>query len=157
VVDINPALRGQHPRNYPPGWTWERASGGFDSTSRRAMVAEYVLRGGQRRPSANVGGACREETGHSIDWDLGPGTTPMSHSDANFVQPYQADVAALTDPAEQAALAYLLAPGGAGNEETFAQLFAILYGGGSGLPAFNRLVEQRFPRTLHAVATLVPP
>jgi hypothetical protein len=157
VVNMAPHLRGQQPRGYVSGLTWENAPGCFlPAPDKRALVAERVLRQGQLRSSMFVDALVREETAHSLDWALGGGITPVSHTDPAFSAAYQAEAAAVTSPAERTLLRYYLQAGTAGQEETFAALFAIMYGGLVGYPAFQRLVEQRFAQTLQAVRALVP-
>jgi hypothetical protein len=115
-----------------------------------------VLRQGQLRLAPFVDAVVREETAHSLDWALGTGVAPVSHTEPVFVSAHAADAASITDSAERAALASLLQPGTAGLEETFAAQFAIVYGGMAGVPARQQLVQRRFPRSQQAVRAMVP-
>ena len=152
IVDIDPSLKGQPVRGQP-GITWDQAAACYDPQTMRVILAEFRQdTQGQVVPMRQVEALCREEIGHALDAVLGD----VSHHDQGFVSAYHADAAAIADPGEQARLAYLLQPGEAGREETFAFLFAQVHGGCAGTPADLLLISQRFRRTIQAVRVLMP-
>jgi hypothetical protein len=91
--------------------------------------------------------------GHAVDFELGN----YSQNDPAFIAAYQAEAALITDPAEVAVLAYQLQAGGAGQEETFAALFAVLTGGYSRDAALDALLSRSFPNTAAQVRAAVQP
>jgi hypothetical protein len=143
VVDVRPHLAGVRPRGWPAGLSYENADACYD----RGVVvvaevhADYTT--GQEVPSGRVAGVTRHEVGHAADEVYG-----NFSRDPAFRAAYNADVAAIranntpVDP-------YFLQGGDAGPEETFAEGFAQMYGGG--IDSMTPNFPGAFHRTLHAM------
>ena len=155
LIHMDPSLKGQQPRGWPAGSTFAEVGGVYSGNL--VMVAETIEDRGQLKPTPYVESHCREELGHALDEALDQGSGPASHSDVDFVTAYRAEVRGIKDPTTRAVLDYLLQLGVAGQEETFANLFALLYGGAVGPKVVQQLLRQNFPRTLQAVQKILPP
>jgi hypothetical protein len=163
LTQMNPALAGINPPGFPPGSSYDETNGCYDPATRLICISELRVAAGatagtpaQVRSGTEVECAVREELGHALDFALDTGGGRPSQADLAFLAAYQADVAQVSDPGDLAALDYLLQGGGRGAEETFAALFAIMYGGYSLNASYNRLVEQSFGRSLQIVRSIVP-
>lgn len=141
VTDVMPQLKGQKPRGWPPGSSWDDVDGAYDTTGKRIIVAER--QGSAVRSSNTVEGLTRHETGHAVD-DL------QDFSDARaFITAYDTEVPNVPAPDKQA-LDYFLQSGNAGRQEMFAENFAILNGGATtGYREF--LIKKNFPDTMRVV------
>ncbi|MEW5851024.1 MAG: hypothetical protein AB2A00_19715 [Myxococcota bacterium] len=123
VTDHLTHLRGVQPRGWPPGATWDGVPGCCD-VERKEVVVATQPGGPHGRHLPDTGNAhgseslLIHETGHALDF--GSGGTKCSAQDANFVAAYQADHANLHHFSS-----YLVQPGDAGREETFAETFAM--------------------------------
>jgi hypothetical protein len=143
-ADVLPDTAHQQPRGWPAGMTWAHTDGGYIGLDRKPFVAEFCLASGsatQEVPSKRGPGVIRHEIGHAIDE---AGRRRYVSSSRRYLKAYREDVAGLSD---HAGLGYFLQSGTAGPEETFAEMFAQLAGGGSG----KTDIINRFPR----VAALV--
>jgi hypothetical protein len=158
LIHMDPSLKGQQPRGWPAGSTWAELGGAYQGApDNRVLLAETIEETGQLLPTPFMDATCREELGHALDEALDQGAGPASHTHAAFLSAYLAEAAAITDPVLRSAFDYLLQPGIAGQEEAFASLFALVYGGAVGTPAFQQLLRQAFPRTLQVVRSISPP
>lgn len=145
MLDAAPDLKGQHPRGWPDGTTWENDDGAFRPETREIMVSEtFKDSKGTEEHSDRAEGVMRHETGHAVDAALGN----YSQS-ADFKAAYDKDVAVMPQDVKDK-LAYLLQANGAGQQETFAEVFAAL-NGGSANASQTALILQNFPN----VAALV--
>ena len=121
---LSPAELAEHPRGYEAGATWANAEGGLFRTHGIVVCRTYVdFQTGQVRENHRLAGAFRHEAGHQLDVLL----SDPSHGD-DWKRAYNRDVTGITDGDR---LRYYLQPGDAGREETFAELAAVLIGGGS--------------------------
>lgn len=142
VTDLMPELKGQKPRGWPPGSSWDDVDGAYDTTGKRVIVAE---RQNSTKPHGNdVAGLTRHEAGHAVD------RLHNFSSQANFKTAYDRESGAVPAPDAQA-LDYFLQSGDAGREETFAETFSINTGGAT---TRNRefLLKKDFPDTIKVVA-----
>jgi hypothetical protein len=162
VTDYMPHLKGQAPRGWPAGMTWDHADGLYHSPSQTALATSHkdsVIAGLGEQPTRRAQGVARHEYGHGVDRAAGAqlllgGSGHTDHSYAinsqEFRADHAADVAAL-DPMRADEVAYLTQPGDAGPEEAFAEVFAQLHGGGAGVYD----ATQHFPRvTAHVKRVL---
>jgi hypothetical protein len=145
MVDGAPDLKDEHPRGWPKGTTFANEDGAFRPDKRLIMVAEtFEELDGKIVRSDRAEGVIRHETGHAVDAALN-----NYSQDKDFKTAYDKDVAAM--PADvKKKLDYLLQPDGAGEQETFAEVFAAL-NGGSANASQTALILQTFP----SVATLL--
>jgi hypothetical protein len=127
VTEYLVALRGVHPRGWPPGATWDTVPGANQPGTNEVVIAVvgHGTRKGAHVPKAGEGHGSHNlvihETAHAIDLDnLPAGASPMSQS-AKFNRARNADLAGLS--------AYESQAGNAGQEETFAEAAARYYGG----------------------------
>lgn len=133
LLDLRPDLKVHKPRGYQSGKTFENTNGFHDPNLKRIYVFEYfkpeVL---SSKLAKNLRGEAvfRHEIGHALDRALGQ----VSNSDW-FLAAYDRDFENLllneSMKDELARHAYYLQADDAGRKETFAELFAILTGGGS--------------------------
>lgn len=124
MIDAAPDLKDEHPRGWPPGTTFANEDGAFRPDQRLIMVAETFLDAdGKTVRSDRAEGVLRHETGHALDAAL-----DNYSQEADFKAAYDKDVAAMS-AADRLRLSYLLQADGAGQQETFAEVFAAMYGG----------------------------
>ncbi len=167
-TDIKPHLRGVQPRGWDKGKTWSMAEGLHDGAGKEIVVAEHyrvATPKGQARQfvkSTRPQGVFRHEAGHAIDQAL----NHMSDHQA-FIAAYEKDIAkhvSRLGKAAQERLEYFLqTPKGAlklgspaGRSEVFAEMFGVLYGGGSvdaleaellkAFPNVKKLLEEELPK-----------
>ena len=135
TMHLNP-----HPRGYAAGATWENTSG-FSDGSKTVMAHRYKSsHDGYMHVDDRVEGTVRHESGHRVDDALG-----LFSDSGEFKKAYEEDIAKIT-PSDRANLDYFLQKEG-GRSETFAELFAIMNGGGSLSPQLQRAMFNYFPNT----------
>jgi len=133
VVDAFPSLKGQHPRNWPAGMTWENTDALHMPKSQLLVLAEKRKKlSGEVVASSRVAGVLRHEVGHAFDMVTG-GEFPFCSASPEFLIAYHRDTLAVTD-ANRELLAYFVNREKAGRQEAFAEAFALLFGGGSDEP-----------------------
>lgn len=155
VVDAVPALRGQSPRGWPEGMTWENTDAVHMPKSRLLVFAEKRrTTKGEVVFSSRVSGVVRHELGHAVDMALADHARFRS-SERDFLAAYHRDIQELS-AAQRADMDYYLQNGAAGRQETFAEAFAILLGGGSDTDK-RSIFEESFPRVTDCVHTLLTP
>ena len=157
VVDAAPSLRGVRPPGWPRHLTWDNSDAISLPTAKLLVVAEKRHnRSGEIVASSRVAGVLRHEIGHAFDLAAGRGSQTLSAS-SHFVQAYQQDRSRI-EAADRASFAYYLQDGRNGLQETFAEAFAVVLGGGSSDIAATEF-ETHFPRvtafTREAIATPV--
>ncbi len=144
VAEIEPSLKGEHPRGWDPGATFDEVPAVFMPQHKMIAVGEYTRQGTQLLAESPEESAMvlRHEFGHSLDAALRrPSDGP------EFVRAYEADVAAIT-AADHPELGYFLQMGEAGRHEVFAQLIAEALGGA------NMSISGFFPRCWDIVKSL---
>jgi hypothetical protein len=149
VTDADPALRGAQPRGWPEGSTWENTDAVHLPAARTLVFAEKRRdRAGRVVESTRIEGVLRHEIGHAFDQASGRGAAMRSSTPA-FLAAYVADARRI--PAlDRGQLGYYLQRGAAGRQETFAEAFAILLGGGSDEP-HRETFARSFPSVLAQV------
>jgi hypothetical protein len=141
VVDAVPSLKGERPRGWPEGTTFANDDGVFYPGQRHIVIAErFEDKDGKDMRTNRAESVLHHETGHAVDAALGD----FSQT-AEFKAAYDKDVAAMT-PDVKKKLEYLLQPGGSGQQETFAEVFAAL-NGSSANPEQTGFILQQFPET----------
>jgi hypothetical protein len=153
VTDAAPSLRGAQPRGWPQGSTWENTDA-VHLPKLRTMVFAEKRRDSQGRivESTRIEGVMRHEIGHAFDQACGAGAMLRSSSQA-FLAAHIADVRRI--PAyDRGQLEYYLQRGAAGRQETFAEAFAVLLGGGSDDP-HRELFARSFPRVFEHVRSAI--
>lgn len=141
VTDVMPELKGQKPRGWPPGSSWDDVDGAYDTTGKRIIVAQ---RQNSTKPYTNdVAGLTRHETGHAVD------RLNNLSAQAVYTTAYNREVGTVPAPDKQA-LDYFLQTGDAGREETFAETFAIINGGAT-TKYREFLLKKDFPDTIKVV------
>jgi len=143
LTDAMPELKGQAPRGWPVGATWDAVDGCWSASKNSIVVAEerQQISGNQWIPSGRVREVMRHETGHAVDGTI---KTMSDHTD--FKKAYDDDLAAMPT-GDKNQLAYFLQNGSAGREETAAEGVADREGGATGGAAFHR----DFSRTLKVI------
>ena len=127
VTDLYPELKGEHPRGWPRGMTWDHVEALHYPKDKAIVITEMKkLVGGKLTPNTRVQGALLHETGHAWDQTL---DKPSSFSPA-FTSAYADDVKQLTKE-ERGKLRYYLQKGQAGRSEAFAEIFAWHIGKGA--------------------------
>lgn len=145
VTDAAPQLRDVSPRGWPAGSGWDNVDGANVPELRSLVFAEQRRdRRGQLHNARRVAGVVRHETGHALDLAARQcGTLSSAHP--AFVAAYNQDSAAMGDQLRRH-LTYYLQPRAAGRQETFAEAFAIVLGGGS-----DESLRPQFVRAFPAV------
>ena len=117
------------------------------------IVAEKRLTlAGQVVDVARVPGVLRHEIGHAFDMAIGGKgkiTGPFHSSSRTFDSIYKRDVRMMTAQLKRE-LRYFTQTGRAGKQESFAEAFAILLGGGSD-PKREKTFRSAFPRVIRHV------
>lgn len=128
VTQIDPSLKGVHPRGWSPGTTWDSADGFYSPAEKRIVAAETFRPVGQKKfvPSERVRGVLAHETGHGLDNALGYESRKIE-----FLAAYKADARALraaqrADPLGGRRWSYYLQTGRAGPSEAFAEVFGAI-------------------------------
>lgn len=153
VVEALPSLRGQQPRGWPAGSTWENTDAVHLAGGKLLVVGEQVRnKQGEVVAGRRVDRVLRHEVGHAYDTACG-GAWPFVSSQPAFLAAYQRDHAAM-NAADRAALAYYLQASAAGRQEAFAEAFAELCGGGSS-PEHAAAFTRAFPQVIACVRTLL--
>lgn len=146
VADAAPELKDDHPRGWPPETTWNQTDAINLPRSRTLVLAEKrVRRNGQVVLSGRVEGVLRHELGHAFDMVCG-GQYRYGSSSPEFLRAYSQDVQSLKQPRRDA-MNYYLQSSKAGRQETFAEAFAFVLGGGSDVTRQQEFAES-FPAVL---------
>ncbi len=126
AVDNDPDLLHEHPRGYENGKSFRDVPAYYDPSKRTLVVAEYAFYPGSDtvlRPTDDPLGSMWHEMGHAVDDCMGD-----LSGNSDFVSRYKKDVE-IMDDGERSELSYFTQPGEQGRQETFAELFASIYGG----------------------------
>ena len=148
LAEVLPGLSDAAPRGWPAGWTWKNVDAVHLPAEKRILFAEWrVARDGRWVRCHRVTGVVRHELAHAWDAACYPQGSFSESPQFRFV--YEREVARL--PASiRRRLGYFVQPTGAGRQEAFAELAALVWGGGSS-PHLEKLLRQSFPRTLAVV------
>jgi hypothetical protein len=153
VVDAAPALRGISPRGWPAGLMWDNTDAVHLPTAKLLIIAEKRRnKKGQIVRCTRVGGVLRHEVGHAYDVVSGQPEKFQSAKPA-FLDAYYADSAEMNSQ-RRTELNYYVQQGQAGHQETFAEAFGIVFGGGSDA-AHHQAFVAAFPRTIDSVRRTV--
>jgi hypothetical protein len=145
VTDHLKSLRGQTPRGWPPGTTWDSVPALYDPASMSVVMATHDGARGERllpEPGHGHGSsnALFHEFGHALDATCALGLDSKS---PEFRAAYTAELPALRSQNQT----YLLQPGDAGPEEAFAEVASRFFGRDatlrSTLPNLNGFFEAR--------------
>lgn len=153
LTDAIPRLKGQTPRGYPPGTTWDFVEGMYTKQEKKIALAEFSESVGSAKLKSMTLerrlGTFRHEYGHAID-DIANAQGIGSKSEG-FRAAYIKDVAKITAE-DRKLVSYLLQKGNAGPEEAYAEIFANLHGGGT-FRNQQRIdaLQRSFPSTFKAV------
>ena len=128
LTELKPALKGEHPRGWPAGMTWDTAEGCYDRGAKEVLVTELYRPVGRKEfvSSTRVRGVALHESGHAYDQALG---SPSAMSSA-FIYAYTVDRKSIPKEARRS-LRYFLQKGKSGRSEAFAEIFAHNAGAGS--------------------------
>lgn len=130
LLELRPDLKGKTPRGWPPGSTFEQVDGLHDPDQQQICIFEYFkpdLTATRYVKNVRASGVFRHEIGHLLDRLLG------GLSDQNWFRiAYEYDLnQLLTQDSLFEECDYYVQDGVGGRKETFAELFAILVGGGA--------------------------
>jgi hypothetical protein len=114
ITDHLTSLRGQTPRGWPPGSTWDQVPGIFNPGTNEVVIAiighpdrPHIPQLGEGKGSVDL---VVHETAHGLDMG---GGSPFLSAGTAFITARNQDLRSLT--------AYELQPGSAGEQETFAE------------------------------------
>ncbi|MBN8660390.1 MAG: hypothetical protein BWY75_00240 [bacterium ADurb.Bin425] len=142
ITDTLPELKGQRPRGWPPGSTWDAVDGAYSPSKKLIVVAEEKeVKPGIWAPNNRTEDLVRHETGHAVNAAM-----DYISDDADFLQSYEAEKKAI-HPINQKPLAYFLQGGGIGADETVAEAIAASEGGATG----GLLFEKSFTATIDLI------
>jgi hypothetical protein len=152
IPDVAPELKDVRPRGHAEGSKWDHIEGFFRSSpeDKMVVVTEHRLDRISEKMVASdrLEGVLRHEVGHGVDEAL----HRCSQDDA-FQAAYEADKAIIDrnlNDRQKDTLEYFLQSGYAGPSEAFAELFAILHGGGASRWC-EPLMRTSFPNTLNLI------
>lgn len=144
VVDAAPELRQRHPNGWPQASRWENADAVHLPSQRRILIATYRRnRHGEFVRTHRVAQVVRHEFGHAVDRAHGEGDRCLSDSVA--YRAAHASDRAMIPAARRSALTYYGRATRACRQESFAELLAIQWGGGTEGELTDE-IEQRFAR-----------
>lgn len=152
MLEAEPVLRGQAPRGYPPDATWANLSGGFQGGGAKRIVLAETYEDydtGLIVFCTDVAEALRHEIGHALDEALGGASTADEFRAAYLLGRKRADEWNLRDRLEY----FLNETVDAGAEETFAELVAIMSGGGAA--GMDELMRSTFYEALSVVTRIL--
>lgn len=133
LTDALPELKGEKPRGWPPGSTWDAVDGAFSPGKKLIVVAEDVEQpNGQWQKSNRTADITRHEAGHAADAALN-----YFSSSPEFGKAYDDDKAKIS-ATDAKTLSYFLQSGKSGPEETFAEGIASSEGGSTSGTTFDR-------------------
>jgi len=142
LTDALPELKGQKPRGWPPGLTWDAVDGAYSPSRNMVVVAEETAdSNGKWVKSKRTEDVTRHEVGHAVDFGLGK----LSNT-AAFTKAYDEDEKNMP-PKLAPTLKYFLQNGDGGKEEAFAEAIAAREGGSTAGNSF----DVGFKRTIAAV------
>jgi hypothetical protein len=149
LSDKLPNYRNTRPRGWEEGYTGKNVDGLFDGTD--VLVCEYsanVQDDTSLVKNARIPYIVRHESGHAFDHYFGD-----ISSSPEFKHTYYLELAKMDPDQKDAELAYFAQKSDAGPSECFAELFAIMNGGGASknidahlLPIFpecSKMIRQR--------------
>ena len=145
VTDHLASLRGQTPRGWPPGTTWDSVPALYDPASMSVVMATHGgARAERELPEPGHGhgssNALFHEFGHALD---GTRALGLDSKSAEFRAAYTNDLPALRSQNQT----YLLQPGDAGPEEAYAEIASRFFGKDptlrTSLPNLNGFFEAR--------------
>lgn len=149
TIDGHPSLQYDRPRGWPADMSWNNIDAALIPTERLLVLAEKRRnRRGQIVPTVRVAGVFRHELGHAFDAVTGATGHYRSRA-TDFQFAYQTDCGHMSVE-RRAELGYYLQADDAGRQETYAEAFGIVLGGGSDLP-HREAFEASFPRVLELV------
>jgi hypothetical protein len=121
LTELNPDLKGVHPRGWPAGMTWDTAEGLYSSREKAVNVTEFYRPVGRKEfiRNSRAAGVVLHESGHAYDHALGR----VSSTSPAFIDAYKDDVKYMPKTAKPG-LRYFLQKGSAGRSEAFAETFA---------------------------------
>lgn len=133
LTDAMPELKGQKPRGWPPGSTWDAVDGAYSPGKKQIIVSEEVeVKPGIWVKSNRTDNVLRHETGHAVNAAL-----DNIADDTDYLAAYDPEAKAVPK-SEQKELAYFLQSGGVGADETVAEGIAAREGGSTGGATFDR-------------------
>ncbi|CAN5271185.1 hypothetical protein BH11CYA1_BH11CYA1_29150 [soil metagenome] len=142
ITDALPELKGQKPRGWPPGLTWDAVDGAYSPSRNLVVVAE------ETRDTSNnwvkshrTEDVTRHEVGHATDYAMG------KFSDTkDYIQAYEDDTKAMPS-ALTGTLKYFLQSGDGGKEEAFAEGVAAREGGSTS----GKVFESGFAKSIAVI------
>ena len=147
LLEMRPDLKGKTPRGWRPGSTFEHVDGLHDPDEQQICIFEYFksdLTATSYTKNTRAAGVFRHEIGHLLDRLFG-GLSDQER----FRTAYERDLEYLFSQEDLFdECSYYVQDGIAGRKEAFAELFAILMGGGA---AQNAPVKAAFANALAAL------
>jgi len=142
ITDALPELKGQKPRGWPPGLTWDAVDGAYSPSRNLVVVAEETRDTNNKWNKSNrTEDVTRHEVGHATDYAMG-----KFSNTAAFTQAYEADTQAMP-AALTGTLKYFLQSGDGGKEEACAEGIAAREGGSTS----GKVFESGFSKSIAAI------
>lgn len=153
VVGGVPSLRDVAPRGWPNGWTWDNTDAVHLPYVKQLVIAETRRNQfGQVVRCNRIGGVLRHELGHAFDV-VGDQRTPTRSAAPEFLAAYLADLNRMNRE-QKRVLQYYLQREDAGPQETFAEAFGLVLGGGSDV-LHRAAFEESFSSVIKYVRTTI--
>lgn len=142
LTDALPELKGQKPRGWPPGLTWDAVDGAYSPSRNMVVVAEETQKADSTWVKSTRGeDITRHEVGHALDYGMGK----LSNS-KDFTTAYEEDIKNMP-VAIHGSLEYFRQSGDGGKEEACAEGVASREGGSTSGSTF----DTGFPKTIKAI------
>ncbi len=142
ITDALPELKGQKPRGWPPGLTWDAVDGAYSPSRNIVVVAEETRDTNNKWNKSNrTEDVTRHEVGHATDYAMG-----KFSNTAAFTQAYEADTQVMPT-ALTGTLKYFLQSGDGGKEEACAEGIAAREGGSTS----GKVFESGFAKSIAAI------
>lgn len=122
AVDYNPKMEQLKPRGYENGKSFRDVPAFYEPNTRHLVIAEYAFGQGSLVKTDDPMGSMWHELGHAVDHTMGD-----LSNDREYLRIYH-NCKKNVDDAMAEKISYYLQPGETGPSETFAELFATLYG-----------------------------
>lgn len=159
--DAFPELKGITPRGWPRNMTWDQAG---------AISANGVIGCFSEPDAYEISSTIRHEVGHEVDKSFSKSIGKRITDCDSYSEAYLKDLKNLSENLKsqkyikEKDIYYLLqnstskkATDG-GKRETFAEIYALLHGGGNGpqvIKGFNKMMSVIFPNTINYVKKLI--
>jgi hypothetical protein len=150
IATEHPELKGEHPPAHPKGSTWENLDGAYLSSTDEVDISSRVFLTRKWQPTSRVEAVLYHELGHAIS----DKSNNFSGNDKTYLDAYNEERSTLSD-SDRVQLHYFVTPlNRNGRYEMFGELFALQYGTVPSGAESQKLLIEKFGKTLNVVKNL---